>query len=99
MSNVYRVNITCPRCRFRGDVECDFPCGHGDLLSRAERAEKERDALLKALAALVARFDFGYLDKGIGSETDSGREWLDARALLNASASRAFHGAVGGSND
>lgn len=32
--NTWRINITCPRCQFRADVEEEFPCGHSAELAR-----------------------------------------------------------------
>ncbi len=48
MSNVYRVNITCPRCQFVGDVEADFPCGHEDVITALVTALNRTMAVLNA---------------------------------------------------
>jgi hypothetical protein len=36
---------------------------------------------LKAIQDIVKRHDYSYLDKGIGTATDEGREWLALREL------------------
>jgi hypothetical protein len=48
--------------------------------------EQQRDALLEALRALVheGRENYVALDRGIGTETDAGKRWLNARAAIKA---------------
>lgn len=36
-ANKYRVNITCPRCRFVGDIEESFPCDCSGVLGVLEQ--------------------------------------------------------------
>lgn len=50
MSNVYNINITCPRCQFTGDVKADFPCDHA-----AARKGTALEKLLKKCATDAAR--------------------------------------------
>lgn len=58
MSNVYRVNITCPRCQHVGDVEADFPCTHdAELAALRESNRKLREAAQKLLDVLDTEFD------------------------------------------
>jgi hypothetical protein len=46
VSNRWSVNITCPRCRFVGDVEEEFPCGHEAEIAQLRA---DRDMLVNAL--------------------------------------------------
>ena len=54
---------------------------------RARVAERQRDALLEVLRALVRNEGldaYSYLDKGIGTATAAGQRWLNARAAIKA---------------
>ena len=49
--------------------------------------ERQRDALLEALRALVSNEGlnpYSYLDKDIGTATAAGQRWLNARAAIKA---------------
>ena len=50
------------------------------------RLHSQRDALLEVLRALVheGRENYVALDRGIGTETDAGKRWLNARAAIKS---------------
>lgn len=68
-SNRYSVNITCPRCQFRGDVEEDFPCGHDAELSAARqriaRLEEALNSCRNAMVCAIGDIEFGTLEHGM----------------------------------
>ncbi len=75
--NAWRVNITCPRCQFRGDVVEEFPCGHEAEIKRLEReasAEFQRgcDFGRQEARRLVEEYALTYVANG----------WVDHAAKL-----------------
>lgn len=85
MSNVYSINITCPRCQFRGDVEADFPCGHEDLAEKVATLTAERDAAREEVA--MGRKAMGILAfelERMKAERDAARQQLEDLAYSHS---------------
>lgn len=59
---------------------------HPPAASSAARVAELETALRGVLSLDVARKEFGYLDKGIGTATTAGKSWLAARSALSAAA-------------
>ena len=57
-----------------------------EAAAELRRLVAQRDALLGALRALVheGRENYVALDRGIGTETDAGKRWLNARAAIKS---------------
>jgi len=55
------------------------------------RGARDLERIANALAVLVDNHNYSYLDRGIGTATDEGKRWLEARAAIDDLLERKHH--------
>lgn len=95
MSHEWKLNITCPRCRFVGDLVEVFPCcGLDDCAGLKRTLTAVREALTAARAALTCPENpapFGHWCTACDGMVDRNapvREQIDAALALVPNANR-----------